>query len=221
MPNQKHSHEENRALLCVLCLGKTQVRALNVSPQKMLQQQALPSFHEDEFVLPSSICDGCRRRFSSPGDSTQRSIVLSHDHVQLVQHLKSQPSPTRSDPNCHCELSGIASSKAKNPRSIYAPGSAAVGRPRASPALPTARPVKQCSSYLTELAKGKPHAIFARVSEFRQKSGSGLGAWSEQASESVHHDFLQTGERFKVPEQHPKCGERLQQAVVCYSLLLL
>ena len=44
----------------------------------------------------------------------------------------------------------------------------------------------------------KVHAVMHHISEFCEKTGRGLGPWSEQASESIHHDFKQTWQRFKI-----------------------
>lgn len=64
----------------------------------------------------------------------------------------------------------------------------------------------------------KLHAIFYHVGEFCERRQQGLGLFSEQAFESVHHDFSQVWEDFKVKNiHHPKFGERFIQAVCSYN----
>lgn len=49
-------------------------------------------------------------------------------------------------------------------------------------------------------------------------NGTGLGIWSEQAGESVHHDFLQHWNRYLLNNiDDERYGERLCKAVVEYS----
>jgi hypothetical protein len=47
----------------------------------------------------------------------------------------------------------------------------------------------------------KVHAVFYHVSEFCTMTDKGLGPWSEQTSESIHHDFAETWKRFKIKDQ--------------------
>ena len=44
-----------------------------------------------------------------------------------------------------------------------------------------------------------------------------LGVFSTQASESVHYDFIQTWNNFKVASTHEKYGQKLKEAVVNYD----
>ena len=44
----------------------------------------------------------------------------------------------------------------------------------------------------------KVHAVFFHVTEFCLMTGQGLGPWSEQTGESVHHDFKQIWKNYKV-----------------------
>ncbi len=73
----------------------------------------------------------------------------------------------------------------------------------------------------------KIHVICSHVKEFCDRQGHGLGLYSEQASESVHHDFQKTWERFKVPEGHDSFGPQLLRAVTvstfshCYGVFYL
>ena len=64
----------------------------------------------------------------------------------------------------------------------------------------------------------KVHAVFHHVSEFCDLTKKGLGSWSEQASESIHHDFKQTWGRFKINKtDHEHYGEHLLNAVRMYN----
>ena len=64
----------------------------------------------------------------------------------------------------------------------------------------------------------KIHAVVHHVSEFCELTRRGLGAWSEQASESVHHDFKKNWERFRINEtDHELYGENLLKAVSQYN----
>ena len=44
----------------------------------------------------------------------------------------------------------------------------------------------------------KIHAVMYHIAELCQMTGRGLGPWSEQAGESVHHDFNETWKQFQV-----------------------
>ncbi len=63
----------------------------------------------------------------------------------------------------------------------------------------------------------KIHVICSHVKEFCDRKGHGLELYSEQASESVHHDFQKTWERFKVPEGHDSLEPWLLRAVTEYN----
>ena len=63
----------------------------------------------------------------------------------------------------------------------------------------------------------KVHAVIYHVSEFCELKGMGLTPWSEQ-TESLHHDFNQVWENYKVKDtNHVECGKRLLQAVQIYN----
>lgn len=63
----------------------------------------------------------------------------------------------------------------------------------------------------------KIHAIFFHVTEFCSKTGKGLGFYSEQVIESLHHDFSDTWKNFKVLKEHPQYKDRLLRAVCQYN----
>ena len=60
----------------------------------------------------------------------------------------------------------------------------------------------------------KVHNLVHHLQEFCALTGRGLGPWSEQASESIHHDFKQTWQRFKINDTDDELyGEHLLKAV--------
>lgn len=63
----------------------------------------------------------------------------------------------------------------------------------------------------------KIHAIFFHVKEFCRKYGKGLGFFSEQAFETVHHDFEETWQNFRRSEELPSYGKKLLRAVCTYN----
>ncbi len=63
----------------------------------------------------------------------------------------------------------------------------------------------------------KVHALLIHVPEWCFKNQVGLGHVSEQASESVHHDFKKKWEHFKVREDNKKFGEKLKSCIVQYN----
>ena len=65
----------------------------------------------------------------------------------------------------------------------------------------------------------KVHCVFQHVTEFLEMTGlkTGLGAWSEQAMESVHHDLRLEWERSKVGPNHPNYAEQLFSTIVRYN----
>ena len=66
----------------------------------------------------------------------------------------------------------------------------------------------------------KLHAIFYHITDFCSITKRGLAPWSEQCSESIHHDFKTLWEHFKVKDvENPKYGENLLRAVCMYNSL--
>lgn len=65
----------------------------------------------------------------------------------------------------------------------------------------------------------KVHCIITHVPQFCEVTGLGLGKFSEQASESVHYDFLKVWEHYKVPEENVNFSHKLLRAVVKYNSL--
>lgn len=64
----------------------------------------------------------------------------------------------------------------------------------------------------------KVHAVFHHVGDFCELHNRGLGPWSEQSSEAVHHDFSVVWEDFKVKScHHPDFCHRLLRAVSTYN----
>ena len=64
----------------------------------------------------------------------------------------------------------------------------------------------------------KVHAVMHHVGEFCAITGCGLGPWSEQCGESVHHDFNETWKRFKVNDvERPVYAEQLLNCVMIYN----
>ncbi len=64
----------------------------------------------------------------------------------------------------------------------------------------------------------KIHIVFHHVVQFIQKSNKSLGHFSEQAAESLHHDFsLHWNGRFKRNQDHPDYKDNLLKAVVDYN----
>ena len=65
----------------------------------------------------------------------------------------------------------------------------------------------------------KVHVVFEHVAQFLELKGhkTGLGAWSEQAMESVHHDMKLEWDRTKVGPDHPKYREILFDTIVRYN----
>lgn len=59
----------------------------------------------------------------------------------------------------------------------------------------------------------KVHAVFFHVPYFCRKMDCGLGYYSEQAMESVHHDFKNTWVNYKVNGTHPDYNTKLLRAV--------
>lgn len=74
-------------------------------------------------------------------------------------------------------------------------------------------------SYLALLKAVTPkmHAIFFHVEEFCGSTGNALGFYSEQAVESVHHDFNETWKKYKVLNSHPDYNKILFRAVCEYN----
>lgn len=65
----------------------------------------------------------------------------------------------------------------------------------------------------------KVHCIFEHVKEFCLKHQVGLGLFSEQAFESVHHEFKLTWNKYLVKESHPNYAQKLLRAVCEFNSL--
>lgn len=64
----------------------------------------------------------------------------------------------------------------------------------------------------------KVHAVMYHISEFCMMTQRGLGAWSEQCGESVHHDFNETWQRFKVNDvERSIYADNLLKCVILYN----
>ena len=65
----------------------------------------------------------------------------------------------------------------------------------------------------------KVHLVFVHLIEFLETKGfvDGLGAWSEQAMESVHHDMKMEWDRAKVKPSHPEFESIFLKFVVKYN----
>ena len=63
----------------------------------------------------------------------------------------------------------------------------------------------------------KVHTIFFHIIDFCSKRNRSLGYFSEQASESLHSNFLPTWERYKVSQNHPMYSQKLLRAVCEYN----
>lgn len=59
----------------------------------------------------------------------------------------------------------------------------------------------------------KVHIVFHHIKDFCSKKERGLGFYSEQAFEAVHHDFLSVWKYFKVSENHSNYDNKLRSAV--------
>lgn len=64
----------------------------------------------------------------------------------------------------------------------------------------------------------KFHLLLYHVPEFCNKKQKGLGAWSEQCSESIHHEFISTWNRYILLDiGHPNYGQRLLSATCAFN----
>lgn len=63
----------------------------------------------------------------------------------------------------------------------------------------------------------KFHILRYHIPEFCNATGSGLGRYGEQASETVHFDFGLTWQKLKVPESSDQYDDRLLRSIVLYN----
>ena len=64
----------------------------------------------------------------------------------------------------------------------------------------------------------KVHGVMFHVEEYCSAVGMGLGPWSEQCSEAIHHDFLTVWKNFKIKKMdHKDYGTNLLKAVRMYN----
>ena len=67
----------------------------------------------------------------------------------------------------------------------------------------------------------KIHAIVTHVPEFIKMTGKPLGIYSEQAMESVHHDFQETWKDYQRGEIAKSFHDQLHKCVVKYNSMHL
>ena len=68
----------------------------------------------------------------------------------------------------------------------------------------------------------KVHAVFYHIEEFCALKGMGLGPFSEQTSESIHHEFTKLWENYLIKDlSHPLYAEHLLHAVQMFNSLNL
>jgi hypothetical protein len=64
----------------------------------------------------------------------------------------------------------------------------------------------------------KLHIVFHQIDQFIQEEKKSLGLYSEQATESVHHDFGNLWEeRYKRHTSHPDYNTQLLNSVIEYN----
>ena len=63
------------------------------------------------------------------------------------------------------------------------------------------------------------HLVFSPLTEFLETKGlvGGLGCWSEQAMESVHHDIKEEWARTKVKRDHAQFGGNFLKFIFRYN----
>lgn len=77
---------------------------------------------------------------------------------------------------------------------------------------------KECYMALGIRVTPKVHAVFFHVADFCESKNRGLGPWSEQSTESVHHDFSSLWEDFKVRSfNHPNFKFKFLAGVCAYN----
>ena len=66
----------------------------------------------------------------------------------------------------------------------------------------------------------KVHAVFFHISEFCEITNMGLGPWSEQTSEALHHEFTNCWKNYLIKDsKNPNYGKRLLEAVETFNSL--
>jgi hypothetical protein len=63
----------------------------------------------------------------------------------------------------------------------------------------------------------KAHAVFFHVTQFIDRHNHSLGIFSEQATESLHHNFSLHWQRFKRPAIHPDYPRNLRNCLIEYN----
>ena len=71
----------------------------------------------------------------------------------------------------------------------------------------------------------KYHLVESHLQEFLERrwaqnpdyKGFGLGYWSEQQFEAVHHNFTDSWDRFKVGKDHEGYGDALLNCIMSYD----
>jgi hypothetical protein len=152
MPYTAKTHEENRQKVCAVCFKKS-ARPLNDKQKWFILNNLYARFKEQEHILPSGICNGCRMILSSREGAKPRPLPLRYNYEGLVQDLSNMPPLTRTHPSCTCEVCRVARAQFPQLGPQHQVGSS---RPPVNlPSQDTATVL--CSHCLSEVGKGKAH----------------------------------------------------------------
>ena len=83
------SHDDNRKLVCINCLGKAE-RLLSENLKDMITIKVFSGFLENEYVLPVGICGNCRLVIQSLNNSQPRPLKRIN-HEKIIADSKHLP----------------------------------------------------------------------------------------------------------------------------------
>ena len=107
------THEDCRQGVCILCLGKGDVRGIGKSMQDFILAQGICSdFLLEQSYLPSGSCSSCRVHVSKFWKTaTPVNINQCNDYLSIIKELRDLPIETRNPKSklqCNCQICQIA-----------------------------------------------------------------------------------------------------------------
>ena len=158
--SKEESHQHNMNRLCIMCFGKSKGHMLSEKHKNIfaIYVYTHADYWEDAWLLPSGLCEGCRRKLESLVKEEKRPLGKLHDYFAIVQYVKSILSVRvlRSQGDqplqCPCELCERSTTSGRHGKLKewkFETEKASVGRPLDSSKPPPIDPTKPPPTELT------------------------------------------------------------------------
>ena len=154
MPYEKRSHEDNRKVVCLLCMQKAKsMRGISSVIHDTIKEHVLEEYDANDPRLPSVVCQTCFTVLHEYRRGCFRRKIQVFDSA----NLKPLKPTTRSQESCDCTVCEIGRSTFQSPCDVHVQKRPSVGRPTNH--QPEKRcPIKVCNLCLSHIARGVSHS---------------------------------------------------------------